>query len=268
MSKPLLLPFIGVAFGVLITIGLLGAEQLTGLNAELNHLLVTLKSPVNSGEAYRGAADQLLKLSTNALPLLLQKVRCIDGIAVTNPALAGERKEQLQAAFQVLGTNARPILPDLIHEFQSGRCLGNAPHAIAHIGGEEAGRILIAATTNKDPGIRTCGATALAFLGNDDRIAHDAIPPLLKLLRDSSTVPKTTAATTLGILRREPEVVVPALLKVAETDRNPVVRLGALSAVGRFGSRTAFAIPRLEAIARKDVDSHVRRFAKEVLNNL
>jgi hypothetical protein len=262
--KPLLLSFTAIGFAALITITSIGAEQLSGLDAELNQLLARLRSPLNKSGAHDRAADELLKLGTNALPLLLQKVRSIDGIAVTNPALAGEHKEELQAAFQVLGTNARPILPDLVHEFQSGRCLGNAPDAIANMGGEESGRVLIAAMTNKESRIRACGAAALAIMVDEDETARKAIPPLLRLLNDSVIVPKTVAATTLGTLGREPEVVVHALLKVAETDPDPVARLAALGAVRRFRGRAAFAKARLQAIAREDAHTHVRKFADKV----
>ena len=59
------------------------------------------------------AAAQLRFLGTNALPLLFDEVKIVGQIGKTNILLAVNRKAEISAAFQVIGPEAKPLVPNL-----------------------------------------------------------------------------------------------------------------------------------------------------------
>ena len=101
------------------------AQAPPSVEKSVDQILQHLKSPMAHGPAKERAAEDLRRLGTNTLAILLKRVKAVDQIDGTNASVAVERKLELQAAFQVLGREARPILPELIQEFRMGRSLGN-----------------------------------------------------------------------------------------------------------------------------------------------
>jgi len=233
---------------------------------QFDELLVQLKSPFSTSARHNQAAEQLKLLGTNALTLLIKDVRSIDQIAKTNSPLAHARADQLQAAFIVLGKEARPILPELVEEFRNGRSLGNAPHAIAQIGDYEAIRILIGGLTNREYNVKVSSANAIQSLKGNP-LAAEAIGPLISLLNDQpNSYLRALAVSTLASLAAEPDKSIPALLTAAEKDNDSGVRAVAVKAIGRFGSAAKFAKERLQKIAANDPELAVRREAERLLN--
>jgi HEAT repeat protein len=199
---------------------------------------------------------------------MMEELVAVGAIEATNVVAAMDRKLRLQAAFEVLGPVAKPLVPELIAELKAGRSLGNAAHALAQIGGDEAQRALIEAVTNADPRIRAAGAASVRYLRHNPEKSREAVPPLLVVLGDSSAVLRSVAADSLGILKAEPQHVIPALVQTAETDPHSVIRAVAIKSIQHFGTVPSDIQRRLQKIADTDADEHVRKMATRAVEVL
>src|SRR5262249_3781741 len=88
------------------------------------------------------------------------------------------------------------------------------------------------------------------------KLGVEAVPPLIKALRDQDTDVSRSATYALGVLRVEPKQLV-AALEPHLKDPLPVVRAGVTSALRKGGSP---AVPALRT-ALADKDASVRRQA-------
>lgn len=228
-------------------------------------ILNILDSPFTESEERDRAAATLRRAGTNTLPILMAEVNRIGMVGATNIPEATHLKMKLQAAFEVLGSEASPLLPELITEFRAGRSLEVVPYAIAQIGGDQAGRALVEAITNRNPKIQASGVSAIQYFNNNQEVSKVAVQPLVQLLQDRSGPLRMMAANTLGRLRTAPHVVVPALLCTAEKDSDAVVRKIALKAIACFGTNAISAQSKLTALAESDNDKGVRRMARQAL---
>lgn len=245
-------------------------NQSQGINDILEALVVSLPtvSSTNNREALsdglRRRQDAMDKLRANAadmLPKLMQEVYAVGMVEATNRRAAALRTARLALAFEVLGDDARPLLPKLEEEFNAGRSIGPCIAAFMHIGGTDSGLILVSGLTNSDSLIRDAAMSVLSSFATNREVAHSAVHPLLSLLKDSSEFSRALAASVLGSLRREPDIVIPSLLQVAKNDSDFVVRVSATKAIGRFGTNAAMVKPELEGIAERDREASVRRIA-------
>lgn len=262
--------------GLLLSLFLAGGSYIAAsqtidqpLTAHTFHaILDELDSPFAMTPEHRQAARMLHALGTNALPLLMAEVQTLGKIEATNIAGGVDLKMKLQAAFEVLGPKAKPLLPELISEFNAGQSLGITPFALAQIGGDRAGHALIHAMDNTNEQIRVSGVVAIQYFKHNPGIVKMAIPHLLQLLGDGSGVIRPTVADTLGLLRVEPSIVIPGLLKTAKNDSDPVVRAVAIKSIGRFGRDAICAKGSLKKIAETDKDAFVRKTAAQVAGSL
>jgi HEAT repeat protein len=211
------------------------------------------------------AVEKLRQLRSKVLPRLMEEVRAAGKVEATNRAAATDATRRIILAFDVLGGDARPILPELIEEFHAGRSIGASISGIKYIGGTDAGLALLPGLTNSDPYICNGVMSALSSFGTNRAVALAATSPILLHLQDSSTFSRALASTVLGSLRSKPEVVIPALLQLAESDPDFVVRGSAIKAIGCFGTNAVWVEPRLKTIATADKDAHVRRTAEIAL---
>ena len=214
------------------------------------------------------AAAQLRFLGTNALPLLFDEVKIVGQIGKTNILLAVNRKAEISAAFQVIGPEAKPLVPNLIQELNAGRNPGNSAQALADIGGEEAGTALVRAITNPIPAVRESAAAAIEGFKDNPDIAKSAVKPLLECLNDKVPVLRPIAIDSLGVLGKEPTIVIPVLLQIAETDSDVVLRSAAIKSIGRFGTNALTAQATLHSIAISDNSDFVRKRAAQVSQDL
>jgi len=211
---------------------------------------------------------RLQELGTNILPQLIEKVREAGRIAERNPSAGIELNAQLAFVFQVLGSNAAPLLPELIKEYQAGRSIGPALAGIVAIGATEGGLAIVPGLTNVDPGVRLATISAISYFRTNSAVVDQALPLLLKNLGDALGSVRAAAASVLGSFRSQPEVVIPALIKLAEADEDLVVRSVAIKAIGQFGSEGAIALSNLERIARLDSEEVVRRAATNAIGSI
>lgn len=212
-------------------------------------------------KAQQEAVEKLRQLGTNALPRLMEEVQAVGRVEMTNRNAAMNGTRRIARAFEILGGDARPLLPLLIEELHTGRSIGPSMAGIVNIGGTDAGLALVPGLTNSDPDIRNWTMSALSYFATNHDVALVAVHPLLLLLKDDSAFSRALAASVLGSLQQEPDAVIPALLQVAKNDSDFVVRASAIKAIGRFGTNAAIVKTDLEGIAATDQDARVRRIA-------
>lgn len=80
------------------------------------------------------------------------------------------------------------------------------------------------ALTNPAPRVQISAPTSLAFFKMDRVVANAAVPSLLRCLEANSLALRSVSMNTLSILRAKPEIVLPALLRAAENDQEPILR--------------------------------------------
>jgi len=211
--------------------------------------------------ARQHAIDELLADSNTYLPQLMEEIYSVGRIDVSNRNAIASKSEKLGLAFEVLGSRARPLLPQIAEEFTAGRSMAPCAIALMYIGGTDCGLLLVSGLTNSDRVVRNTSMSALSgFAGNRD-VALAAVDPLLLLLKDDDEFSRALASTVLGSLQQKPADVIPELLQVAKHDVDLVVRTSALKAIGRFGTNAAMAMADLGVIAATDPEPIVRRTA-------
>jgi hypothetical protein len=238
-------------------------EILQALTVSLPSVAVTNNREVlrESLQRRQNAIEKLRARGTNILPRLMKEVRSVGRLEATNRPAARDATMRLVLAFEVLGDDAKPLLPELIDEFRSGRSIGPSIAGLASIGGTEAGFALISGLTNSDPAIRNASRSALSTFKTNREVAISAVPHLLIILKDDSPFSRALASSVLGSLRVKSEAVIPNLIQIAKYDTNFVARVSAIEAIGRFGTNAVGVTSDLEGIAMTDREPHVRRMA-------
>lgn len=245
-------------------------NQPHGVDEILDALTVSLPtvSSTNNREALNSslrrrqeAIENLRTNTSDILPQLMQEVYAIGMVEATNRSAVATRTARLGLAFEVLGSNARPLLPKLENEFNAGRSIGPCVIAFQHIGGTDCGLILVSGLTNGSSSTRNAAMSVISSFATNREVAHFAVPPLIQLLRDDLQFSRALAASVLGSFRQEPEIVIPSLLEVAKNDSDFVVRVSAIKAIGRFGTNAAKVKSALESIAATDREPSARRMA-------
>ncbi|MBW4580901.1 MAG: HEAT repeat domain-containing protein [Tildeniella nuda ZEHNDER 1965/U140] len=94
-----------------------------------------------------------------------------------------------------------------------------------------------------------------------------AVPGLAQALNSSNANVKANAAYTLGIVGRNPEIVVPKLIGVLD-DRDRLVRTNAAYALGDFGIKDRAATSTLLTMLAKDTDGKTRSAAAYALGKV
>jgi HEAT repeat protein len=134
--------------------------------------------------------------------------------------------------------------------------------------GPQALPFFLAALTNSSPRVRSRAAFHLQDMGSN---ALPAIPSLVGTLDDADWLPAQSACWSLGALKAEPELVVPALAKLLDGPKAEC-KVPALIALSRFGEQARPALPAIvRACASSGSDvrgaatNALRKIAPEVL---
>lgn len=123
--------------------------------------------------------------------------------------------------------------------------------------------IVVPALTNKlsEEDVRR---DVMEALGSFEKGGAPAIPHLLAFLGDSQTQTVAAAASALGDIGEQPDMVTPALAKLLTEHPDETVRAAAAASLSQFGERARPAVPILRA-ALENPNKDVRDSAMSVL---
>lgn len=264
LSIPIIIVLVAVAYLVLRK-----NEPEYG-DRSLSYWLAQLGPEPPSDPPLQAAQVAVRAIGTNALPYLLERFTAEDSLikrklidfdkdhdeVSLNLEPASSKAAAAMAGYMVLGEIAEPSAKELAAIVQGSRPgqVWYSVQALPYLGQGGIRHLLeIVAKTNVTPFVRRFGVAALAhptliakkdparFTGFSARYrvqASIATPLLIDLLADWDTDVAYFAASTLGQLSLQPELVIPALTNLAVKESVPTkVRRGAIRAVGRFGEK-------------------------------
>jgi hypothetical protein len=248
----------------------------------LSHWLVALTDNSPEGDPER-AEEAIRQIGTNAIPLLVRygsytpqpwRSAAVAAISAVGKWLGrpwGEPWNRSQArgegalmALGILGPKAASAIPELTqlmnspNDFERAK---NATFALGHLGGESLPPLMTVLTNTQSP-MRNFAALSLSLLGTN---ARPAVPILIGYLRATNML-AACAATSLGMLRQEPQLVVQALIS-ALLDSRPEVRCAAAHALEQFGDQARSAQPALLSLLN-DTDDRTRHVATNALRKI
>lgn len=142
------------------------------------------------------------------------------------------------AAFEVLGTQGQPVVPQLVRLLNDRQTATFSAVALAATG-QPAIQPLKLALANSDPQVRAAAAHGLGFV---EPPSEAAVVALMAALKDRAIVVRTSAVNSLGRQKGRSEEVVLALTRAVE-DPNGCVVLAAMRALRQFGDRAKSALP-------------------------
>jgi len=205
-------------------------------------------------EAAKARAEiALRKMGTNSLPTLIkmmgsrERSRDPDGIvrarggAPSAPPTRTDNDNHWRAvyAFEVLGQDAKPAVPALIHLLN-----------------------------DRDPDVRSAAAVACGWIGPP---ARDAVPALVeRYLRDTSDEVGLYAAQSLGWIQPEPAMVLPAYVENLERGNGKrwLTYDETFLVLGKLGQKARTAVPVLLRILNDPNDPTYHQAAARALKKI
>jgi hypothetical protein len=222
--------------------------------------------PVFSNDAnspeYEQRMARLRHPDDKTLQSLMELVRAVgkSGSGSTN---ADDYLPSIYRAFEIIGTNAAPLIPELRREFLAANAC--AAYGLAQIGGDAWG-ILFDGLTNSDAKVRISAVMAMAYARDTNAVS--ALPYLKSFLSDNSTSMRSIAAGALGRLSVSANSKLPSLIQAARTDTNLVVRAAAVMAIAVTGTNSAEVQDVLKQIGESDSSPSVRLAARQAIKKL
>lgn len=214
-----------------------------------NEMLVTPTVTNYSYEAIR-------KIGTNAIPFLLKEIsesgelqKKVDG--GDNSYKTRLRLNKISLAFEILGSIAKPAVPELVQLLNNSNNFGFAAFALTQTDPQTAVVVLAQALTNNNIQTRIEAVHDLSVVASSANIAL-AVPNLIQCLKYQSSesdlhLLKYFTANTLGDIHARPDIAVPALLETL-TNKSDAgeIRMASVRALGQFGNAAISAVPVLE----------------------
>ena len=219
-----------------------------------------------ANEDVYAAREAVRQMGTNTLPFLLAMLRERDSslklrlVRLANSQkvfklrilTAYDRRAWVTAAFEALGTQAKPAIPELRSLISNDVFASHAVRCLVATGVEAIPSLVLAL---ESPGA-SARALAAEELGNYHVAAEIAVPALVKRVNDNDAQVRMRVAEALGKIKRQPEIAIPALVSFLR-DRDATVRQHAAQALGRAKLQADVSVPALFA-ALEDPDSGVR----------
>jgi hypothetical protein len=219
------------------------------------------------------ARQKLEALGTNALPDLMAEVVALgrlqkqDRTNYESSPDVSKRNRSLLIAFQILGPVAEPLVPDLVRAFKDGTMPQKAGQLLPMIDKNVASQTFIESLTNEQLTVRIMAAGSLSAtgLGTNAETITNTVRQLIECLnyesaeRDSPGL-RAASAGTLGYLKLEPGVTVPALLARLKVENQLVCRTAIIKALGRFEHEAEAALPILRPMTN-DADPVIKSLA-------
>lgn len=185
-------------------------------------------------------------ISTNAIPHLLNMLRCSDSkaklwvvqrlwrysVVREHVPLAGAKRQRAILGFRALGLNASSAIPELVNLVLNSPDDTGAINALTS-SGEDAIESFAEAVSSPDPEVRKRAVFALGCL----RQAPDvALPALGKALSDSDAEVRAVAVGALGPYQERARPMISQITSLL-TDTNPRVRVCATEALAMIEAK-------------------------------
>ncbi len=172
------------------------------------------------------------------------------------------------SAFEILGAEASPAVPDLARLMKNSKAIVPsilATEALDHIG-KEALPELISALSDPQQTNRWRVVAAIGAIHNLAASDQTAVLVLINHLNDPDLQVATAAAQALGSLASQPDLAVPVLTKVFADPKSRLRIVSALS-LSKFGEQARPSVPVL-LDETGDPDSTVRAVALNTLREI
>jgi hypothetical protein len=207
------------------------------------------------------------RIDPSECTLLLEEIRKIANLYARHSAEAEPRRRRLIRAFEVLGTNAAPLTPELAVTLRAGTGAGDCAFALAHIGAE-AWPVLVDSLTTTNTLVRLAVVRAAPLT---DRITAGAVlPTVLAMAGDTNQDAGARASAILAIpdypVDLQPSV--PVLTALVEKDEAVIVRIAAAKSLARLGRVAGGALPVLQRIADREPVGSVRGEAEHACKTI
>ena len=154
-------------------------------------------------------------MGADAVPDLLNRIEA-----------RGRKADHAVNAFRALGPAASSAIPRLGELVRKQNTARFAARALVYVGAEDP---VVDRLSDNSPSIRQAAIIALASNSSGKK----AVDRLLSLLDDPSSEIRYHAAWALGQIRKEPDLVIPALIKLSD-DKDAWVSRTAIGALGLF----------------------------------
>ena len=206
-----------------------------------------------------GACRAVRAIGTNALPTILNRFRASDsGLKGKMMGLVSKQAfirvhftsaatlhERAVTAFSILGPSAKPAIPDMVELLNREDTCKQAARALLWVDPYDVSP-LIKALTNKSARIRI---EVAATLGDIKYQSDIIVPALVKCLADKDIDVQEIAIFSLG--RKEPALVTsPVIASLYDLDRES--REAAVWLLGTFGKGAKAAVPVLLKLAQEN----------------
>jgi hypothetical protein len=235
-------------------------KEIANLLGQL-HLSIVDEPPLD----YEQKIYRLRHPDSKTLQLLMDEIKDIGAVEKVDYSNAAGRIIRIRKAFEIVGTNAAPLIPDLRKEFLSGNNVGDSAWALVYIGGN-AWPTLFEGLTNSNEGIRNSSVFAMSYTSGTNAVL--ALPYLESFLTNRSDVTRSVAADSLGNLPVDASMKLPALIQCAERDANITVRVSAVKAIQHIGLNSPTVSDALKRISESDENEFVKRFAAKSLEEI
>jgi HEAT repeat protein len=196
------------------------------------------------------AAQAIRQLGTNAIPLLLRKLR----------AKASPFKDKLYALAQKQHVIKVYHTPATYQHWQ-----GAAGLCVLKADGKSAVPALIELYSQADAGFSALFSLSDSFASIGPE-AKAAVPALVHRLGHTNVLVRYYAAIALGQIHSEPQLVVPALISCL-SDQDNTVRFGAATALSKFGPDAKAALPALTQLLA-DSKAGMWESAKDAIDHI
>jgi DNA-binding Lrp family transcriptional regulator len=223
-----------------------------------------------SSKDHKEMVEKLEKADIQTLRLLMDEVTNI-GVLEKNEStglsgISAYRAYRINEAFQIVGTNAAPLLPELKSEFLSGKSIYASESGLLAIG-EDGWSILFQGLTNSNLRVQIATA-AIMSLATGTNVSV-AFPYLSHFATNYSTPSelRISAVESIVDLTVAPKTKLPILIQAVKGDTNIEIRCEAIKEIGRLGIYNEEVQKCLER-AGKDQNEHVRVAVETALQEL
>ena len=259
--------FLGVLVAVAICSVLVSCDHDDRAESNLSHKIAVLVQNANAETNVSTPGEgvgNLLRPDERTFELLIEETVRIgelraSGSINTNLLI---RSSQLRSAFEIVGSNAAPLLGALRTNYLSGQNPGDSGWALYYMG-EPAWGTLIEGLSNRNPTVQACSAGFLGIL--PEAVAERSVPDLLLVSRNGNEVARSSAILALDRIRPDPSIAMPPLLLALTNDPDYQVRAVAARALGGYAHDSSVAKQALISAAQVDADGFVRSAASQAV---